>query len=99
MAVALLSGLLFHEVSGSLLTVAWGIEGVALLAAGLTFRERVLRLEGLVLLLTCILKLFVYDLRNLETVYRILSFIALGVILLGVSWVYTRFRERLRQYL
>ena len=45
----------------------------------------------------CVLKLFLYDLRNLETPYRILSFIALGLILLGVSWVYTRFREQVTE--
>jgi uncharacterized membrane protein len=49
------------------------------------------------LLLFCISKLFVYDLRHLETVYRILSFVALGVILLGVSAIYTRFRESIRR--
>ena len=97
--VALLSLLLFHEVSGGLLTVAWGMQGVLLLAAGFPLRERFLRLPGLALLLGCILKLFLYDLRNLESFYRILSFIALGVILLAVSWVYTRFRDRIGEYL
>ncbi|WP_321475201.1 DUF2339 domain-containing protein [uncultured Paludibaculum sp.] len=95
----LLSALLYREVSGSGLTVAWGLQGVLLLAAGFPVRERVLRLTGLVLLLSCILKLFLYDLRNLETLPRILSFMALGIILLGVSWVYTRFRERVRKLL
>ena len=99
LALFLLTVIVFVEISGSYRTVVWGMEGVALLAAGLGLRERPLRLEGLFLLLGCILKLFLYDLRNLETVYRILSFIGLGVILLGVSWVYTRFRERLQQYL
>jgi uncharacterized membrane protein len=99
LALLLLTVIVYVEVSGSYRTVVWAIEGVALLAAGLTVRERVLRLEGLFVLLACILKLFLYDFRNLETVYRILSFIALGLILLGVSWVYTRFRERLRHYL
>ena len=93
LGTALLTVLLYHEVSGGLLTVACGVEGVALLGAGFPLRERVLRLQGLVLLLACILKLFVYDLRNLETVYRILSFVALGLIILAVSWLYTRFRE------
>jgi uncharacterized membrane protein len=51
------------------------------------------------LLLICILKLFLYDLRNLETLYRILSFMALGLILLGVSWIYTRFREKVKRLL
>ncbi len=100
LATALLTVLLYHEeVSGGLLTVACGVEGVALLAAGFPLRERVLRLQGLALLLACILKLFLYDLRNLETMYRILSFVALGLILLAVSWVYTRFRERLHRIL
>jgi uncharacterized membrane protein len=30
---------------------------------------------------------------------RILSFIALGLILVGVSWIYTRFREGVQKYL
>jgi uncharacterized membrane protein len=61
--------------------------------------QRVLRLQGLVILLICILKLFLFDLNNLETLYRILSFVALGVILLGVSWIYTRFRDQIKRLL
>ena len=99
LATALLSILLFHEVSGGILTMAWAIEGVALLIAGFPLRDRILRLLGLSLFLICILKLFFYDLRQLETLYRILSFIVLGVILVGVSWIYTRFRSRIERYL
>lgn len=99
LATVLLTILLFHEVSGSFLTMAWGAEGLLLLAAGFPLRDRTLRLSGLTLFMVCILKLFVYDLRNLETLYRILSFIVLGVILVGVSWVYTRFRDRVKRYL
>jgi hypothetical protein len=95
----LLAALLYGRVSGGLFTVALGLEGLALLGAGFPLRERILRLQGLALLLACILKLFVYDLRNLETMYRILSFIALGLIMLSVSWIYTRFREHIRRLL
>jgi uncharacterized membrane protein len=35
----------------------------------------------------------------LETLFRILSFIVLGLVMLGVSLVYTRFRDHLRRYL
>ena len=55
--------------------------------------------SGLGLLLLCIAKVFFYDLRNLETFYRILSFIGLGLILLAVSWVHTRFQEQVRKLL
>ena len=99
LATVLLTVILFHEVSGRLLTMAWGAEGVALLVAGFPLSDRNLRLSGLALFLICILKLFVYDLRELETLYRILSFIVLGLILVSVSWVYTRFRDRLQRYL
>ncbi|HWC98614.1 MAG TPA: DUF2339 domain-containing protein [Candidatus Sulfopaludibacter sp.] len=99
LGTALITLLLFYEASGSLLTVSWGVEGVALLCAGFPLRDRVLRLSGLVLLMSCILKLFLWDLRHLETLPRIFSFIVLGLILVGVSWIYTRFREHVERYL
>lgn len=99
LATTLLTLLLFYRISGSLLTVSCGIQGAILLGSGFPLRDRVLRISGLALLLACILKLFVWDLRHLETLPRIFSFIALGVILLGVSWIYTRFRERVTKFL
>ena len=91
--------LLYLQVSGSLLTVAWGVEGAVLLAAGFPLRDRVLRLSGLSMLTLCTLKLFLWDLRQLDVLPRIVSFLVLGLILVGVSWVYTRFRERVARYL
>ena len=98
LATVLATALLFERVSGGMLTVAWGTEGLTLLAAGFPLRDRVLRLSGLGLLLGCILKLFVYDMRFLDTLPRILSFIVLGAILVAVSWIYTRFRERVVRF-
>ena len=96
---ALLTLLLFREAEGRPLTVALGIEGAALLIAGMFTSERVLRLSGLALFLLSIGKAFIYDLRQLDTFGRILSFIGLGLLLLGASWVYTRFRERIQRLL
>jgi hypothetical protein len=99
LGTALATLLLYYRVAGNLRTVAWGIEGVALLGSGFPLRDRVLRLSGLALLLGCILKLFLWDLRHLETLARIASFLALGLFLVGVSWIYTRFRSRVARYL
>ena len=99
LASLLLAILLFYQVSGEMLTMAWAMEALALLGAGFPLRDRLQRLSGLALFMLCVLKLFLYDLRALETVNRILSFIVLGLILVGVSWVYTRFRDRLKRYL
>jgi len=99
LATTLLGALIYHEVSGSVLTVAWGAEAVVLLAAGFVLRDRVLRLSGLSLFLICTLKLFFWDLRNLDTLPRIVSFIVLGLLLVTVSWVYTRFRDQVQRFL
>jgi hypothetical protein len=89
-ATALLAGTIIKELRPSLVTFALGLQGLALMFTGLIGRERVLRLSGLALLLSCILKLFVYDLRELEAIARIMSFVALGLFLLAISWTYTR---------
>ncbi len=98
LGTALLTILFSYQFPGGLLTMAWGGEALVLLSIGFPLRERVLRLQGLAVFGVCIAKLFFYDLRHLETLYRILSFIALGILLLAVSWVYTRFRERINRY-
>jgi uncharacterized membrane protein len=98
-ASALLMWLIVHDVRPSLVTLAWGLQGAGLLACGFPLRERVLRLSGLLLLFLCIIKLFASDLSQLEPLARIVSFVLLGVVLLLVSWIYTRFKEQIQRYL
>jgi hypothetical protein len=98
-ATLLLTVLLADRLSANLITMAWGLQGIVLLTAGFLTRERVLRLAGLALLFLCILKLFVYDLRELEALGRIMSFVVLGLVLLGVSWTYTKYKEQIQRLL
>src|SRR5213078_3509534 len=81
LAAGLTAALIYQQVSGSMLTIAWGLEGVGLLAAGFPLRDRILRLTGLGMLVGCIGKLFFWDLSYLDTLPRILSFIVLGALL------------------
>jgi hypothetical protein len=94
-----LAALIYTEVRPNLITVTWGVQGAALLALGFPFGERLLRLSGLAVLLACIMRLFTFDLPQLEALARIVSFVALGVVLLAVSWFYTRYRARIQKYL
>jgi uncharacterized membrane protein len=80
-------------------TVGWGLEGLALFVAGFAARDRVLRLSGLGVLLACLLKLFLSDLHDLEPLARIMSAVVLGLVLLAVSWTYTRYQEQIRRLL
>jgi uncharacterized membrane protein len=63
------------------------------MGAGLLRRVRSLRIIAIVLFGIAILKIFFYDLSFLETLYRIISFIGLGIILLTVSYLYQRYRS------
>lgn len=81
------------------LTAVWAVSALALAAAGIVMRARQLRLSGLALLAACLLKLFLVDASGLDPVARILSFVVLGAMLLGLSWAYTRYREEIRRFL
>ncbi|MEO8661367.1 MAG: DUF2339 domain-containing protein [Bryobacteraceae bacterium] len=98
-AGALMLMVAFQRMLTAGVTLAWGAEGMALLLAGFAFTSRAMRLTGLGVFALCILRLFFYDFSTLETGARILSFVLLGLLLLGGSWLYTRFREDIQRYL
>ena len=75
-----------------LLSTFWGLTGLCALVLGLLRDERRLRLGGLVLLGITVVKVFLYDLSELESIYRVLSFIALGLLLLVGAFAYQRLR-------
>jgi uncharacterized membrane protein len=66
-----------------------------MLAIGMNRRSKLLRIMALALLGLTILKVFLFDLSSLERLYRIFSFIVLGAILLAVSFLYQRYRQRM----
>ncbi|WP_253190357.1 DUF2339 domain-containing protein [Sphingomonas sp. LM7] len=70
--------------------------GVALfwLWRGITASVYDLRIAGLALLTLVTFKVFLVDAAALDGVLRILSFLALGVVLIGISWAYSRFLAR-----
>ena len=57
---------------------------------GFRKRSAFVRWQALVLIALTIAKVFVYDVEELQQGYRILSFIALGGVLMGISYVYHR---------
>jgi uncharacterized membrane protein len=70
----------------------WLAYALILVSFGFWRRVPGLRIGAILLAGITILKIFVYDLAFLETLYRIFSFIGLGVILLAVSFLYQRYK-------
>lgn len=61
---------------------------IALLVAGVRLPDRALRVAGLALLTATIFKVFLIDASELEGVLRILSFLGLGIALIGIGKLY-----------
>jgi hypothetical protein len=75
-----------------LVSALWGFAGLCALLAGLRRDRHELRIGALALLFATIAKVFLYDLAALGSVYRVLSFLALGALLLAASYAYQRLR-------
>jgi hypothetical protein len=75
------------------LSGVWLLYSVALMALGFWRSLSNIRIIAFVLFGFTILKIFIYDLSYLETLYRIFSFIGLGLILIAVSYAYQRYKH------
>lgn len=76
-----------------LLSAFWSLTGFAALVLGLLRDDRRLRVGGLGLLGIAVVKVFLYDLAALDEIFRVLSFIALGLLLLAGAFAYQRIRR------
>jgi len=85
--------------SPALLTVVWAVGGFMLLVLGFLGKERAYRFAGLFVLTLSLSRAIFYDLGKLETIYRILTYMGLGAILLILGYLYTKNRERLTKWL
>jgi uncharacterized membrane protein len=70
----------------------WGALGFAAIVAGLIRDKRVLRLGGLGVLALAVGKVFLIDLAHLESIWRVGSFLAIGLLLLAGAFAYQRVR-------
>ena len=75
-----------------LLSGFWSVCGFGSLWVGLRHNRRELRLAGFALLLLAVAKVFLFDLSTLGSVYRVASFVALGLLLLTAAFAYQRMR-------
>jgi uncharacterized membrane protein len=69
-------------------SATWLVLALALVAAGIRIPDKALRLAGLILLTATILKVFLLDAAELRGVLRILSFLGLGIALIGMGKLY-----------
>ncbi len=72
-------------------SAAWIVFALMLLIGGIALRNEVLRWASLAVMLLSVGKVFVMDTAHLEDLYRVVSFLGLGMSLIALGYLYQRF--------
>jgi hypothetical protein len=75
------------------LSILWGIYALLLVILGIYKHKKHLRIGAIVLFAVTLAKLFLYDIASLSTISKTVVFVSLGVILLLVSFLYTKYKN------
>ncbi len=78
------------DAEGYTYSAVWLIFGVVLLLAGIWLQSKPARLASAAVVILTIGKVFLVDMAGLQGVFRALSFIGLGLVLVGIGWLYQR---------
>ncbi|HLX13681.1 MAG TPA: DUF2339 domain-containing protein [Bradyrhizobium sp.] len=89
LAINLLSGTT-NDAEQYTYSIAWLVFGVALLGIGIAVNSQRARLASAAVIALTITKAFLIDMSTLTGVYRALSFICLGLVLVAIGWFYQR---------
>jgi len=75
------------------LSILWSVCSFIMMWLGMQYKFRPLRIISLSLFTLTLVKLFVYDIRNIPPGGKIAAFILLGILLLTVSFMYQRLKK------
>lgn len=84
-----------EEAQFAAISILWALFSIGLVINGLRKKQSGFRWAALALFVATIIKVFMFDMAKFSTPYRILSFIVLGMLLIGASYLYHRFKKQL----
>ncbi len=87
------------SIESAAISILFAAYAVMLVALGTTQRSAGSRYMGLALIAAVVLKLYFYDVWQLDLAYRFIAFAALGALLLTMSFLYSRFRNSVSSWL
>jgi uncharacterized membrane protein len=77
------------------ISVLWAVFSVSLMCIGFVRNIRSARNTAFVLFGITAIKVFLFDMSNFSTPYRIFSFLVFGLILVGTSFAYHKYKDRI----
>jgi uncharacterized membrane protein len=77
------------------LSILWGVYALLLIVLGIWKNKKYLRVAAIVLFGVTLVKLFFYDIASLNTISKTIVFVSLGVLLLIISFLYNKFKDKI----
>ena len=77
------------------LSILWSVYSLILVSLGIYKKKKHLRIFALVLFGITLAKLFLYDISNLSTISKTIVLIILGLLLLIISFLYNKFKDKI----
>ncbi len=77
------------------LSILWSVYSLLLVSLGIYKKKKYLRIFALVLFGITLAKLFLYDISNLSTISKTIVLIILGLLLLIISFLYNKFKDKI----
>ncbi len=81
------------------LSISWTVYSIVLLVLGILKKSTISRLLAIFIFGIVIFKVFLFDTSSLSTLYKFISFLTLGMILLLTGFLYNRYKDRIMEFI
>lgn len=75
------------------LSILWGMYALFLIALGIRQKKKYLRIGAILVFAVTLVKLFFYDIAELDTIAKTIVFVSLGVLMLIISFLYNKYKH------
>ena len=79
-----------------IISLAWVLYSGGITICGILLNKRYLINSGIFIIILTIFRIFIFDLAKVDALYKLIAFLALGIILMLVSYIYTSNQKKLK---
>ncbi len=85
-----------HNSMSYIISLSWVLYSGVITVCGILSNKRYLINSGIAVIILTIFRIFIFDLAKVDALYKLIAFLALGIILMYVSYLYTTNQKNLK---
>lgn len=89
----------YNNLENVSLSISWAVYSIVLLLLGIFKKSTPSRLLSIFIFGIVIFKVFLFDTSSLSTLYKFISFLTLGIILLLTGFLYNQYKDRIMEFI